>query len=494
MEVVKNRYFVFLFLIYRYIINSIKIANRPNEGVFEMKRFSLSDIEKGARIHFIGIGGISMSGLAQIALKNGYEVSGSDRSESEITKKLEEMGAEVHIGHRAENVDGAALAVHTAAVKADNPEMRRAKELGIRLIDRAEFLGAIMKNYHFAVGVSGTHGKTTTTSILAHALIYAGLDPTISVGGVLDLIGGNIRCGNSGYFVTEACEYTNSFLKFYPTVALITNIEEDHLDFFSGIEEIRESFRKFAELTKGVGTVVAMGDDKNVRLALDGAELDIITYGMSETNDYYPKNIEYHAGYPSFDVYKNGEKQCHISLKVPGEHNVLNAIAAVAVCALAGVDAEVAAKGAEGFKGAHRRFEKKGFCGDAVVIDDYAHHPTEIKATLKAAAAFPHNRIWCIFQPHTYSRTRTLWNEFVNAFGNADRLIVTHIYAAREVFDGVTKPENLTEDIKKNGVDAVYMDDFKEIADYVKAHAEKGDIIFTMGAGDVTDIGKMLIG
>lgn len=457
-----------------------------------MERFSLSDIEKGAHIHFIGIGGISMSGLAQIALKDGYEVSGSDRSESEITKKLEKLGAKVYIGHNADNVRGASLAVHTAAVKGDNPEMQYAKERGIRLIDRAEFLGAVMKNYHFAVGVSGTHGKTTTTSLLAHALVYAGLDPTISVGGELDLIGGNIRCGNSGYFVTEACEYTNSFLKFYPTVALITNIEEDHLDFFSGIEEIRESFRKFAELTKGVGTVVAMGDDENIRLALDGAELDIITYGMSDKNDYYPNNIEYHAGYPSFDVYKNGEKQCRVSLKVPGEHNILNTLAAIAVCSLAGVNPETAAKGAEEFKGTHRRFEKKGFCGGAVVIDDYAHHPTEIKATLKAASSFPHNRIWCIFQPHTYSRTRTLWDEFVNAFNDADKLIITHIYAAREAFDGVTKPEKLAEDIRKTGVEVMYTEEFSDIAEFVKANAAEGDIIFTMGAGDVTDIGKML--
>ena len=460
-----------------------------------MERFCMSDIEKGAHIHFIGIGGISMSGLAQIMLNGGYKVTGSDRSESEIVKKLQNMGATVFIGHNAENVDDADLVVHTAAVKGDNPEMQAAKEKGIRLIDRAEFLGAVMKNYHHAVGVSGTHGKTTTTSMLAHALVHANMDPTISLGGELDLIGGNIRCGNSDYFVTEACEYTNSFLKFYPTIALITNIEEDHLDFFSGIEEIRESFRTFAYLTKGVGSVVAMGDDENVKIALKGADdLDIITYGMSKENDYYPENIVYHAGYPSFDVYKNGEKQCSISLNVPGEHNILNTLATVIVCSLMGVDAQTAADGIETFKGVHRRFEKKGFVNGAVVLDDYAHHPTEIKATLKAAKAFPHGKIWCIFQPHTYSRTRTLWKEFTDAFCDADKLILTHIYAAREVFDGVTKPENLAEEIKsKHGVDAIYIDDFSDIADYIKKNAKEGDIVFTMGAGDVTEIGDMLI-
>ena len=459
-----------------------------------MKRFEMSDMEKGAHIHFIGIGGISMSGLAQIVLEEGYEVSGSDRSSSGITDKLEKMGAKIYIGHSAENIGGAQLVVHTAAVRDDNPEMRAAREEGVRLIDRAEFLGAIMKNYRCAVGVSGTHGKTTTTSMIAHALIYADTDPTISVGGELDIIDGNIRCGHSDYFVTEACEYTNSFLKFYPTIALITNIEEDHLDFFSGIEEIRESFRKFAMLTENKGTVVAMGDDENVRVALDGAKLDIVTYGLSDKNEYCPKNISYHAGYPACDVYKNGEKQCHVSLNVPGEHNILNALATIAVCTLMGVNAEIAAKGIETFKGAHRRFEKKGFCNGAVVLDDYAHHPTEIKATLKAAQAFEHNRIWCIFQPHTYSRTRTLWNEFTDAFVDADKLILTHIYAAREKPDGVTKPENLARDIKeKHGKDVVYIEDFAEIADYVKKNVSEGDIVFTMGAGDVTNIGNMLI-
>ena len=400
-------------------------------------------------------------------------------------------------GHGAVNEDGinkASLVVYTAAAKADNPEIVLAKEKGIRLIDRAEFLGAIMKNYKHAVGVSGTHGKTTTTSMLAHALIGANLDPTISVGGELDLIGGNIRTGKSDYFVTEACEYTNSFLKFYPTIALITNVEEDHLDFFSGIDEIIASFRQFAYLTKDIGYVVAMGGDKNVQKVLENADdLNIITYGMESKFDYYPENIVYHAGFPSFDVMKNGEKVCHIKLNVPGEHNILNSLATVAVCNLMGVDAETAAKGIETFKGTHRRFEKKGFLNGAVVIDDYAHHPTEIKATLHAAQKFPHNKVWCVFQPHTFSRTRTLWDEFVGAFDDADELILTHIYAAREKFDGVTKPENLAEDIKKRGVNAQYIDKFEDIAEFLKKNVKEGDIVFTMGAGDVVNINKLIV-
>lgn len=457
-----------------------------------MTRFSINELDKNAHIHFIGIGGISMSGLAHIALKDGFKVSGSDRAESDITDTLKNEGAIIYKGHAAENINGAALVVHTAAVKADNPEMAAAMQNGVRLIDRAEFLGAIMKNYKHAVGVAGTHGKTTTTSMLAHALINAGTDPTISVGGVLDLIDGNIRCGESDLFVTEACEYTNSFLKFFPTIALITNIEEDHLDFFTGIEMIRDSFRQFAELTRGIGSVVAYGDDDNIKLALEGTELDIISYGMNRDNDFYAENIEYHAGYPSFDVMKNGEKLCRASLNVPGDHNILNTLATIAVCELLGVDAQTAAKGIETFKGTHRRFERKGMINGAIVLDDYAHHPTEIKATLKAAKAFPHNRIRCIFQPHTYSRTRTLWSEFVTAFNDADELIMTHIYPAREEYDGVTDPDRLAEEIAATGVNTKYIDGFDEIAEYIKETAQKGDIIFTMGAGDVTNIGPMI--
>lgn len=459
-----------------------------------MDRLNISDLPSGALIHFIGIGGISMSGMAQVALQKGFKVTGSDRAKSNITKKLEDNGAVIYEGHKAENVHGADLVVHTAAVHEDNPEMQEAHKLGIRLVDRAEFLGAVMKEFSHAVGVSGTHGKTTTTGMLAHALMYADTDPTISIGGELDLIDGNIRCGHGDCFVTEACEYTNSFLKFFPTIALITNIEEDHLDFFSGIEEIRESFRKFAYLTKGKGSVVAMWDDANVRMALEGTDdLDVITYGMTDATDYYPANIEYHAGFPTFDVMHKGNKVCRLELNVPGEHNILNSLAAVAVCTLMGIDEQTAAKGIETFRGTHRRFDRRGMINGAVVIDDYAHHPTEIKATLKAAKAFPHNRVITIFQPHTYSRTRTLWNEFVEAFDDTDELILTHIYAAREVFDGVTKPENLCEEIKARGINAVYIDKFEDIIEKVRNEAHEGDIIFTMGAGDVTDIGYELV-
>ena len=458
------------------------------------KDFDIFSLPASAKIHFIGIGGISMSGLAQILLKRGYNVTGSDRNESEIVKKLKQLGAHIYIGPEAQNVDGASLVVHTAAVHDDNPEMKAAKEQNIPLITRAVCLGSIMKHYKYAVGVSGTHGKTTTTSMLAHALIHAQKDPTISVGGELDIIGGNIKVGQSDYFVTEACEYTNSFLHFFPTVALITNIEEDHLDFFSGIDEIIESFRKFALLTKGKGKVVAMGADKNVQKAIANIDCDTVTYAIDGDYDYTAANIVYKGGFAEFDVMKkNVGKLCTVSLHVPGDHNILNALATIAVCDCLGIDAETAAKGIETFKGTHRRFEYKGKLGGAVVIDDYAHHPTEIKATLTAAKAFDHNKLWCVFQPHTYTRTKTLWNEFVTAFDNVDELIITDIYAAREQPDGVTKPENLVRDIKARGVNARYIKEFADIEKVLKDESADGDMIFTMGAGNVVEIGEQLV-
>ena len=458
-----------------------------------MNRFELSDLKPGAHIHFIGIGGISMSGLAVILLQKGYKVSGSDRQKSHITDKLEKNGATIFIGHNKENINGAVLIVHTAAVHMDNPEMIAATQQNIRLIDRAECLGAIMKDYKHAVGISGTHGKTTTTGMLTHALIYADTDPTISIGGELDIIDGNIRAGKSDFFVTEACEYTNSFLKFFPHIAVITNIEEDHLDFFSGIEEIRKSFAAFAELTKEDGYVIAYGDDENIKEALKNSDCNIIYYGKDNTSSYYPENIVVKNGFPEFDVVYEGEFKTHVKLNVPGYHNIMNTLSVIAVCKMLGIDAETAAKGIETYKGTHRRFEKLGMLNGATIIADYAHHPTEIKATLTAAKEFSYNRMWCVFQPHTYTRTKTLWNSFLTCFDDADKLIVTHIYAAREKFDGITKASELTAQIRQRGNDAVYIEDFSQVCEYLKENVQPDDMVFIMGAGDVIDIGYEIV-
>lgn len=456
-----------------------------------MDRFDINELKTGDHIHFIGIGGISMNGIAQIMLQNGFKVTGSDRCESNITSKLRILGAEVYIGHDARNVEGANLIVYTAAVHGDNPEIIAAKQKGIRLIDRAECLGAIMKKYKNCIGVAGTHGKTTTTSMLAHALIYAELDPTISIGGELDLIDGNIRTGSNEYFVTEACEYTNSFLKFFPTISLITNIEEDHLDFFKDLDDIIESFKKFALLSRDTGFTVAWGEDENVLKALKGTGCNIITYGIGDF-DYSAENIIYIDGYPRFDCYEKGKFLCSLTLNVPGEHNIRNALATLAVCRILGADIEKCVAGIESFKGTHRRFEKKGSCNGAVVIDDYAHHPTEIKATLSAAASMPHKRIVCIFEPHTYTRTKSLWSEFLEAFTLADEVILSDIYAARELPDGETTSERLAEDMKKLGVNAKFIKGFDKIVEYTKKTVGTGDIVFTMGAGTVTELGPMI--
>lgn len=457
-----------------------------------MSEFRLDTLCAGSLIHFIGIGGISMSGLAEIMLSRGFSVSGSDRTKTHITDRLESLGAKIIIGQRAQNIENADAVVYTAAVKKDNPELAAALASGIPTISRAEFLGAIMREYPEAIGVAGTHGKTTTTSILTHAMLAAGTDATVSIGGELDLIGGNVRTGHSEYFLTEACEYTNSFLSFFPKIAVITNIEADHLDFFSGLDEIIESFRRYAMLTANGGYVVGCGDDENVRKALDDSDLDIRYYGMSDRYDYYPAALSYNSGYPEFDVMRRGEKIAHLKMNVPGEHNIQNALAAIAVCDLLELDLDKCAEGICSFSGTKRRFEKRGEVNGATIIDDYAHHPTEIKATLSAAAKIQHKRLWCVFQPHTYSRTRTLWEDFVSAFDNTDELIITHIYAAREVFDGVTRPENLAKDIAKRGVKVRYVEDFGEIEELLKAQLQPGDIAFTMGAGNVVDIAENL--
>ena len=457
-----------------------------------MSNFDLNQINPKSHIHFIGIGGISMSGLAQIMLQKGYTVTGSDRSKSHITDKLEKLGAVIFEGHADTNIKDSDIVVYTAAVHDDNPEIQAAKKSGIPLVSRSEFLGAIMKLYSNAAGIAGTHGKTTTTSMLAHALISAEVDPTVSVGGELDIIGGNIKTGKSEYFITEACEYTNSFLNFFPTVAVITNIDADHLDFFSGIDEIIESFRKYAMLTENKGCVIASGEDENVKKALSGTPLNIIYYGIGSGYEYHAENIEYNAGFPSFDVFRNDEFICRLCLNVPGKHNILNALATVAVCCVWNCDIKLVKKGIENFRGAVRRFEKKGEYNGAVIMDDYAHHPTEIQATLKSAEKFSYNRLWCIFQPHTYSRTRSLWNEFVESFDNVDELIITHIYAAREKPDGVTNPENLASDIAKRGVKVRYVDNFDEIEEILKSEVQKNDLVFTMGAGNVVDIADNL--
>ena len=379
-----------------------------------------------------------MSGLAEILLEEGFTVSGSDSKESPLTKKLASEGAQIFYGQKAENIiDGIDCVVYTAAISRTNPELIEAVARKIPMLTRAELLGQLMKNYDTPIAVSGTHGKTTTTSMISHILLAGDMDPTISVGGILQAIGGNIRVGKSETFITEACEYTNSFLHFFPKISVILNIEEDHLDFFKDLEDIRHSFRQFAELLPEDGTLVINGDIKNYQEICDGLKCSIITYGSSADFDYSSDNIAYdEKGHVSFDLIKNGVHTDHIQLSVTGDHNVSNALSAIAVADLLEIPMDTTKKGLLSFCGTDRRFEYKGEFNGVTIVDDYAHHPTEIAATLKSLRKYQEligkSSLCVIWQPHKYSRVRDNLKEFVECFEGVDKLVILPVYAAGE--------------------------------------------------------------
>lgn len=453
------------------------------------------NFQKPIHIHFIGIGGISMSGLAEILLKEGFTVSGSDSRESALTQQLAAQGATIFYGQKAENItDDIECVVYTAAISRDNGELIEAVARKIPMLTRAELLGQLMKNYETPIAVSGTHGKTTTTSMISHILLEGDLDPTISVGGILQAIGGNIRVGNSGTFITEACEYTNSFLHFFPKISVILNIEEDHLDFFKDLEDIRHSFHQFAALLPADGTLVINGEIQDYPEIYQGLSCHVITYGSSADFDYSAENISYdEKGCVSFDLLKFGEKTDHIRLSVTGDHNVSNALSAIAVAELLHIPMETIKKGLLSFCGTDRRFEYKGTLNGVTIVDDYAHHPTEITATLKAAQHYPHGKLWCVFQPHTYTRTKAFFHEFAEALSHADHLVLADIYAARETDNLGISSADLAEEVKKLGTDAHYFPSFAEIETFLKEHCAPGDLLITMGAGDVVNVGEDLL-
>ncbi|OQB14160.1 MAG: UDP-N-acetylmuramate--L-alanine ligase [Firmicutes bacterium ADurb.Bin193] len=442
-------------------------------------------------VHFIGIGGISMSALAHIMINGGAKVSGSDIADSPIVSRLRTAGAKINIGHSADNIENPDLVVYTAAVSKDNPELLQAKNMGIEIMERADFLGEIMKDFELPIAISGTHGKTTTTSMLSCVLLHAGLDPTVLVGGEFAQINGNYRIGSGKHLVFEACEYVDSFLKFNPFAAIILNIEEDHLDYFSGIEQIKKSFNKFMRKIPQNGFVVLNSDDKNVVRAAEGIDCTKVTYGTN--GDYRAEDIEFsNDGAARFTVLYEDEgrkKRRTIRLGIKGIHNVSNALAVFAAAHTLGIDSEKIVSGIESFTGTKRRFEYKGEVNGAAVYDDYAHHPTEVAATISAAGVIPHSKLWCVFQPHTYSRTKALLDDFAKELSRADRVIITDIYAAREKNDGKTHAKLLADKIKN----AEYISTFGEIAEYLKANVSKGDIVLTLGAGTITDLSGLLV-
>ncbi|WP_346928982.1 UDP-N-acetylmuramate--L-alanine ligase [Clostridium sp.] len=449
--------------------------------------------DKNKKVHFIGIGGISMSGLAEILLKNGYTVSGSDMKNSNMVEKLRNKGANIYIGHSADNIQDSDLVVYTAAISEDNPEFQKAIELKLPMMDRAEFLGKIMLGHKYNVAVAGTHGKTTTTSMLTHIVIEEQVDPTILVGGELDVIEGNVLAGNSDYFITEACEYKGSFLKFHPYIGIILNVDADHLDFYKDINHIKDTFNKFIDIIPEDGFLVCNGDDSNVSDIINNHKCTIMTYGINN-GEYTARNITYNSlGCGSYDLYKNDHALFSIVLNVPGEHNVLNSLAAICTSLALNISKESIIKGLSNFGGTHRRFEFKGFKNGVTVIDDYAHHPTEIQATLNACKNYPHKDLYIVFQPHTYTRTITLFDDFVKTFNGVNHLLLADIYAAREKDTGIVSSVKLGDAIRLTGVDAINCHSFEEIVNYLKSKAKDGDLIITVGAGDINLVGEMYL-
>ncbi len=454
------------------------------------------DFNQPVSVYFIGIGGISMSGLAEILLSRGFTVSGSDRLKSRLTESLEEKGAVIHYGQRSENITkDIDLVVYTAAISHDNPEWIAMNELNIPCLSRAELLGEIMRNYELPIAIAGTHGKTTTTSMVSEILLHADTDPTLSIGGILKTIDGNIRVGHSEYFVTEACEYTNSFLSFYPKISIILNIEEDHMDFFKDLADIRNSFRRFATLLPQDGTLILNGEIDNYKEITEDLSCPYITYGFTNDCNYYATDISYNElGHPTYVLHSDTYEDTIVSLSVPGRHNISNSMAAIAFADKVGINRNDTLTALKGFSGTQRRFEYKGSVGGITIIDDYAHHPTEIEATLNAAKNYPHKKLWCVFQPHTYTRTKAFLPEFAKALSLADHIVLADIYAAREKNTLGISSLDLLKLIEKEGKPCNYFPSFDEIENFLLENCTQGDLLITMGAGDIVKVGEKLLG
>jgi UDP-N-acetylmuramate--alanine ligase len=455
------------------------------------------DLSKVKQVHCIGIGGIGLSAVAEILLNEGYAVSGSDMAESEKVDHLIKMGAKIYLRHRAKNIEGADIVVYSAAVGPNNPELEAAQAKGIPTVTRAQMLGYLMKQKKYSVAVAGAHGKTTTTSMISLILMKAQLDPTVLVGGNLAEIGGNVRLGDGEYFVTEACEYMDSFLSLAPMYAVILNIDSDHLDYFKDIDHIVKSFERFVRLVPPEGAVVAFDANPFVTTILRGLDRRVITYGYSDRNDYSAGDIEWSTeGLPSFTVYSGGKALTRIQLAVPGEHNILNALASFACCCDMGVNHETIAETLQAFTGTERRFDVKGVTlGGVKIIDDYAHHPEEITATIQAARKVPHRELWILFQPHTYTRTLALHDDFAESLAAADKVILAEIYAAREKNVHQISSKTIASEIKARDAakDVFFFDTFEEIAKFVRNNAEKDDLVITMGAGDIYKVGELIL-
>ncbi|MEM1483706.1 UDP-N-acetylmuramate--L-alanine ligase [Oscillospiraceae bacterium PP1C4] len=451
--------------------------------------FNGNILKNAKHIHFIGIGGSGMFPIVQILHKQGYYITGSDNNETDTLATERSMGLEVYLGQSAENIKGADLIVYTAAIMNDNPELCAAKASGVPTIERAEMLGYLTSLYDNCICVSGTHGKTTTTAMLTQILLGAGLDPSAVIGGKLPVIGGSGCVGKSDTMVCEACEFNDHFLQLAPDVSIILNIDADHLDYFGTLENIIRSFHKFAEMT--TKTVIVNGDDPNSLKAVEGITgKQILTFGWNEKNDYYPGDIKNTGGaQSSFELWHHGESLGRFTLNIPGRHNVLNATSAIAAALNAGATIEQVREHLAKFHGAGRRFEILGNVRGITIADDYAHHPTELSATLNAAKEMPFKKVWAVFQPFTYSRTQMLMDDFAKALSIADEVVMSEIMGSREKNTYGVYTSQLAEKIPGS----VWFPAFEEMADYVMSHAQEGDLVITMGCGDVYKCAKMML-
>lgn len=445
-------------------------------------------LEGKKHIHFIGIGGSGMFPLAQILHAEGYYLTGSDNNETDTLALVRKLGIPVYMGQAAANIEGADLVVHTAAIMQDNPELIAARQSGVPVLERSELLGIVTHRYSNTVCVSGTHGKTTTTSMLVQILLETDIDPTAVIGGKLPAIGGNGRVGASDVMVCEACEFVDTFLKLYPDISVILNIDADHLDYFGTLENIIKSFRKFSEMTTKM--LLVNGDDANTMKAVDGLDKKLVTFGYADTNDYYVMNITHGEGIQTaYDLMKGGDCLGRITIHVPGDHNVINSLAACAAAAELGVDVGAMQAGLEKFRGAGRRFEILGKVGGVTIADDYAHHPAELKVTLEAAKKMSFRKVWAVFQPFTYSRTAMLLDDFAKTLSIADCVVLSEIMGSREVNTYDIYAKDLADKIEG----CVWFETFEEIADYVLQNAQDGDLVITLGCGDVYKAAKLML-
>ena len=490
------------------------MKNRSDININELRMIP------GSHLHFIGIGGSSMSGIAELALHRGYKVSGSDSAESDATARLSSRGAEICIGHCSDNISpDCTLVIYTLAISQDNPEYVRAHELGIPTIERGTFLGAIAKEYPSVTAVAGTHGKTSTTSMLSSILITAEKDPSIHLGGISSVFNSNVRTGHSDIFVTEACEYHENFLNILPEVGIILNVEAEHLDYFGSMENVMLSFDKFIDGISKDGILVVCADSAPALACAKTAHCNIITYsieketspsgltnalGKAPLHHYYAKNLTapVHTqhntvktitdGY-SFTLFADGNEICDMKLSVPGKHNVENALAAIAASYYLNCSTESIKQGLLLFKGAGRRFDPAGEYNGAFIINDYAHHPTEIHATIEAAKSICEGKIWSVFQPHTYSRALQFTNDFCEALKGSDYVVITDIYAAREPFTDAIHSKTMNDLFVTNGIDSVYISSFDDIAVYLKSHIQPGDMVLLLGAGTINKLAEKII-